>query len=151
MQIDPGYTRRSLVARLVVLAGAIAIGLVLQHLLTAYLERIQTLSRTNLLEARAALARVFEVAGVAVFGLTGGLGVGILLSCRRSLALEQFPPPGVWSWGSRRVVTGPPARDLARIGMGLGITLVLASAAAGGLMWYIAAVLRACRAGVGST
>jgi hypothetical protein len=97
------------------------------------------------------LARVFQVASVVVFGLTGALGVTVTLSCRRSLAREEFPPPGLWSWGARRVVTGAAARRLARIGMGLGITLALASAAGGGLLWYMAAVLRACRAGVGST
>jgi hypothetical protein len=147
-QIDLGSLRRSLAVRLAVLALAVAVGLALQHVLSEYLERIQTLSQTNMLEARAALARVFELAAVAVFGLTGMIGVLVTLSSRRSLALERFPAPGPLSWGTRRVFTGPPARKLARVGIGLGITLVLASAAGAGLMWYMAAVLRACRAGV---
>ncbi|MFI5316474.1 MAG: hypothetical protein ACHQ6T_12295 [Myxococcota bacterium] len=140
--------RRGLLTRLGVLAGAVAVGVALQRLLAAHLQSIQDLSRTDMLAARAELARLFELASVCVFGLTGALGVGIVLSSRRSLALLQFPPPGAWSWGSRRVVTGLPARKMALAGVGLGVTLVLASAAGGGLLWYMATVLRACRAGV---
>lgn len=141
--------RRALLARLTVLAGAIALGLVLQHLVSAQLERIQTRSQTDLLGARAELASLFEVASVSVFGLTGALGVMIVIACRRSLALLEFPPPGLLSWGSRRVIaTGERARHAAVLGIALGVTLVLASAAGGGLLWYMARILRVCRAGV---
>jgi hypothetical protein len=150
--IPAGLALRALLVRLAIVAAAIAAGLALQHVLSARLARIDALARTDLLAARAELARIFEIASVAVFGLTGTIGVMIVLSCRRSLALQQFPPPGRWSWGSARaVVTGPRARSLARVGIVLGVTLVLASAAGGGLMWYMAAVLRACRAGVSTT
>ena len=147
-----GSALRALLVRLAIVASAIAAGLALQHVLSARLASIDALAKTDLLAARAELARIFEIASVAVFGLTGAVGVMIVLSCRRSLALQQFPPPGRWSWGSARaVVTGPRARSLARVGMALGVTLVLASAAGGGLMWYMAQVLRACRAGVSAT
>jgi len=85
---------------------------------------------------------------VAVFGLTAAVGVGVVAACRRAAALEIFPPPGIWSWGTRRVVTGPAARRFARVGIGLGAVLVAASLAGGGLLWYAGAVVRACRAGV---
>jgi hypothetical protein len=143
--------RRALLARLAALVVAVGLGLVLQNVLTARLASIDALAKTDLLAARAQLARVFEIAGVCVFGLTGAIGVMVISSSRRSLALEQFPPPGRWSWGSRRaVLTGKRARTFAQVGIGLGVTLVLASAAGGGLLWYMAAVLRACRAGVRS-
>lgn len=135
--------------RVAVVLGAIALGLVAQQLLSEYLWKIHELSRTDLLQARAALARVLEIASVVVFGLTGSVGVAMLRSARRSLALERFPVSDLWSWGSRRApVTGPRALALARVGLALAIALILASCAGGALTWYMAAVLRACRAGV---
>jgi hypothetical protein len=147
--ISPRDARRALLVRLAGVAAAIALGLVLQRWLTERLADIDALAKTDLLAARAELASICELGSVSVFGLTGAVGVMIVLSCRRSLALQQFPPPGRWSWGSARaVVTGPRARNLAHVGIALGVTLVLASAAGGGLLWYMARVLRACRAGV---
>jgi hypothetical protein len=135
--------------RLLVLAGAVAVGLVAQQLVVAHLVRIEELSRIDMLQARADLALVLEIASVAVFGMTGSVGVSLLITLRRSLALEQFPPPGMWSWGTaRRTVTGRAARVYARFGMVLAIVLILASCAGGALTWYMASVLRACRAGV---
>jgi hypothetical protein len=116
--------------RLAVLVAAIAVGLLLQHLLALRLAALDDLARTDLLRARAELASLMQGIAVLVFGLTGGLGVGIVLSSRR------------------RVVTAPAARRLAQIGIALGVLLVAASAAGGGLLWYMAAVVRACRAGV---
>lgn len=148
-QLPGRRMRRALLARLAALAVAIAGGLALQHVLAARLAEIDALSKTDMLAARAELARIFQIASVSVFGLTGALGVVVVLASRRASALQQFPPPGRLSWGSARpVVTGPRAVTCARIGIALGVTLVLASAAGGGLMWYMAAVLRACRAGV---
>ncbi len=141
--------RYGLPLRFAVVAAAIALGLVAQHVLSAYLWQIEELSETNLLEARASLARVLEVASVVVFGLTGSLGVTLFLAMRRSLALARFPVSDLWSFGSRRQPTlGPQARAWARAGMALAIALILASAAGGALGWYMAAVLRACRSGV---
>jgi hypothetical protein len=144
-----GSLRRALLVRVAVLGAAVALGLALQHALAQRLTRIDALAKTDLIAARAELARICEVASVSVFGLTGAVGVMVVFACRRSLALNQFPPPGSWSWGrARAVVTGPRARTLAHFGLALGVTLVAASAAGGGLLWYMARVLRACRAGV---
>ena len=140
--------RRALLARIGFVLLAIAIGLVLQQVLRSYLAQIQDDARTDLLGARAELARVFQAIGIVVFGTTGFVGGSILLACRRAARDEVFPPPGLSSWGGATRVTGARARLLARIGMGLGATVVVASAAGAGLAWYIAAVLRACRAGV---
>jgi hypothetical protein len=139
---------RSLGLRLVVLAGAIGAGLWLQHVLSLRLEALDELAKTDVLRARAELATLLQVIAVAVFGLTAGLGVAILVSCLRAAREERFPPPGIWSWGTRRVVSGPAARRMAQIGAGLGAAVVAASAAGGGLLWYVAVVVRACRAGV---
>jgi hypothetical protein len=141
-------SRHPIALRVAILCAVIAFGLVGQHLLGAYLARIEELSHTNVLEARAALALVFEVVSVSVFGLTGLTGVTLLLALRRGFAVGQFPPPGMWSWGARRTFTGPAARRLSQLGVVLAICLVLASCAGGGLTWYMASVLRACRAGV---
>src|SRR5262245_4502723 len=143
------HSRYGLALRLAVMAGAVALGLLAQHWLSAYLWEIEELSQTDLLAARASLARVLEVASVVVFGLTGSIGVTLFRSMRRSLALERFPVSDLWSFGSRRQPSiGPQARSWARAGMALAIALILASCAGGALGWYIAAVLRACRTGV---
>lgn len=141
--------RYGLPFRIAAVAGAVALGLVAHQLLSAHLWKIQELSRTDVLQARAALALVLEIASVVVFGLTGSIGVTLLISMRKSLAQQRFPVSDLWSWGSRRTpVTGPRARALARAGMALAIALILASCAGGALTWYMAVVLRACRAGV---
>ncbi len=143
------HFRNSLPVRVGAVVAAVVLGLVAHYLLTAHLLRIQELSQTDLLQARAALARVLEVASVVVFGLTGSIGVSLLVSMRKSLAQQRFPASDLWSWGSRRqAVTGPRSRALARFGMALAIALILASCAGGALTWYVASVLRACRAGV---
>src|SRR5262249_21979377 len=128
---------------------AIGIGLVLQQVLRHYLAQIQDDARTDVLGARAELAHVFQAIGIGVFGMTGFVGVAIVRACRRAAREEVFPPQGFTSWGGgARTLTGPRALWLARVGIGLGATVVVASAAGAGLSWYIAAVLRACRAGV---
>lgn len=145
---DARNARLALLARLGLVVLAIGLGLVLQQLLRAYLADIQDEARTDLLGARAELARVFQALGIVIFGTTGFAGVSIVLACRRAARELVFPPPGLTAWGGARQVTGPRALLLARVGMGLGGTIVAASAAGAGLAWHIAAVLRACRAGV---
>lgn len=114
--------RAALARRLLVLSVAIALGLVLQDVLRARLDAIWELSQRDMLAARAELAWVFRVVGTLVFGVTGALGVAI-------------------AWSSRH------ARDArARLGVGLGVALLLASAAGLALIWFMAAVLAACRA-----
>ena len=138
--------RQLLLRRLIVLAAAIALGLVLQRALQARLEGIVELSHRDMLAARAELAHLFQIVGTAVFALTGALGIAFAVSCRRPSEALQFPPPGLLSLGARRVTTGPRARTLTRVGLGLGVTLFAASLAGGVLIWYMAAVLLACRA-----
>ena len=140
--------RLGLPLRIAVVIGAIGLGLVAQQLLLTYLWQIEELSETDLLGARAALARVLEVGSVLLFGLTGSLGVTLLVTLRRGLLLDRFPVSDLWSFGSRRSPSGPGSRTRMRVGIALAIALILASCAGGALTWYIAAVLRACRAGV---
>lgn len=140
---------RPLAVRLLAVAGAVALGLALQQVVAARLAAIQALARTDMLAARAELAVVFRVAAVALFAGIGGLGAAIVLSSRRALAEGRFPPSGALAFGrARQAATGAPALRLARIGIALGALLVACSAAAGGLLWHMAQVLLACRAGV---
>jgi len=141
---------RPVALRLLVVAGAIALGLALQQVVTARLAAIQELSQTDVIAARRELAFVFRVAAVALVGGIGGLGVAIAHSCRRARAEGRFPPSGTLAFGrARNVVTGPRAQRLATTGIVLGVLLVLCSAMAGGLLWTMARTLLLCRAGVG--
>jgi hypothetical protein len=90
--------------------------------LSARLDGIAALAEREMLAARAELALVFRVVGTLVFGLTGALGVAIASSSR-------------------------PMRDTReRLGVGVGIALFVLSATGLALIWYMAAVLAACRA-----
>jgi len=115
--------KRALLARrLFVLSGAIALGLVLQHVLRARLDGIALLAERDMLAARAELALVFRVVGTLVFGLTGAVGVAIAASSRH-------------------------ARDArGRVGVGVGFAVFALSVGALALVWYMAAVVAACRA-----
>jgi hypothetical protein len=142
----PTLRLRPLLPRLALLALAIALGLFLQRVVMARLEEIQALSNQDVLRARAELAAFLRVGSVLLFGFVATTGLAIVASARRALATGQFPPPGIWSWGTRQIATGPRARTLAKTGLVLGALLVACSAAAGGLVWYMASVLLACRA-----
>ena len=137
---------RLLVPRLAALALAVALGLILQRVVAARLQEIQALASQDVIRARAELAALLRVGGALLFGFIAATGLAIVASARRALATGQFPPPGIWSWGTRRVTTGPRARTLARTSLVLGAMLVACSAAGGGLVWYVASVLLACRA-----
>jgi hypothetical protein len=140
---------RPLAVRLLVVAAAIVLGLALQDVVTERLAAIQARSQSDLLGARRELALLLRVGAVALFGLTGGIGVATLLSSRRALSEGRFPPSGTWSLGrARPPITGPRARQLATAGLVLGALLVAFSALAGGLVWYVSTALLACRAGV---
>jgi hypothetical protein len=132
--------------RLLLLAGAVALGLLLQQVLSARLEAIVVHSKSDMIAARAELALLIRAVGLIVFGMTGSLGAAIAGSCRSPRTAERWPPPGVLSYGGRRVVTGPMARTLTGVGLALGLGLLAASAAGAGLVWYVGAVLLACRA-----
>lgn len=145
----PSRAVRALVLRrLLVLGAAVVLGLWLQRILQARLEGIVALSQADMLAARAELAHLLQLVGTAVFGLTGALGIAFAVSCRRPGEALRFPPRGVLSLGATRVTTGPRAQTLTRIGFGLGVVLFAASLAGGALIWYVASVLLACRAGV---
>ena len=142
----PPRSLRPLLARVAVLALAVAAGLFLQRALARELDAIRVLAETDVLAARAQLAAWLRIGGAALFGLTGAIGVSVIASSRRAIAEGRFPPSGPWSWGAARVVTGTPALRMGWIGIGLGAALVLCSAAAGALTWTMGAMLLACRA-----
>jgi hypothetical protein len=132
--------------RLLVLAAAVTVGLLLQRVLAARLAEIQALSAENVIRARYELASLLRVGGTLLFGFTALTGLAIVASARRARRALRFPPPGIWSWGAAQVVTGPRAVTLARFSLVLGVLLVACSAAGGGLIWYAASVLIRCQA-----
>lgn len=142
----PNPARRYALTRLLVLAAAVALGLLLQGVLTARLEALEELAKRDVLAARATLAAWLRIGGAALFGSTGAVGISIGFSSCRAIGEGRFPPSGIWSFGAARVVEGPQARTFGSIGIALGALLFLASAAAAALTWYMAAVLLACRA-----
>ncbi len=148
-ELGAGNARATLRNRLVVIAVAIALGLVLQHFLSQRLDAIVEHSRRDMLAARAELALLIRAVGLAVFGLTGALGAAMAASCRNPRGAERFPPSGMMSIGAMRVVTGPLARTMTGVGLALGLVLLGASLAGAALVWHMGAVLLACRAGVG--
>ncbi len=121
-EIAFGSKRAALARRLLLLSGAIAVGLVLQGALRARLDAIADLSTRDVLAARAELALVFRCVGTLVFGVTGALGLAIAASGRRA------------------------SDPRARLGLGLGIALLAASLTGLAMIWYMAAILDACRA-----
>jgi hypothetical protein len=121
-EIASGGKRAFVARRLLVLSGAVALGLLLQDVLRARLDAIAVLAEDDMLAARAQLALVLRIVGALVFGVTGALGVAIALSSRRVRDARE------------------------RLGAGVGVALLLLSAAALALIWYLAAVLAACRA-----
>jgi len=114
--------RAFLIRRLALLAGAIALGLLLQAVLRARLDEIAELSRRDMLAARAEIALVFRIVGSLVFGVTATLGVAITTSSR------QASDPRV------------------RLRTPFGVAIIGLSLAGLAIVWYAAAVLAACRA-----
>jgi hypothetical protein len=133
--------------RLVVLASAVAIGLLLQHFLRRHLGTLQTLAQTDPLGARARFAVELRFGGLGLFGLTTALGVSVIATSFRGFRLARFPPPGLWAWGCSRTVIGPAARRMACVGLVLGSLVVACSIAGGAVTWQMAERLLACRAG----
>ncbi len=119
--------RGALGGRLLVLAVAVALGLVLQKLLRERLDSIGLHSQRDMIAARAELAVLIRAVGLSVFGLTAALGAAIAASCRSPRSAERFP---------------------AGVGLALGLLLLAASLAGAGFVWYVGALLLACRAGV---
>ncbi len=138
--------RPQLALRLLVLAGAVTLGLGLQAVVGSRLEELQALAKQDPIRARAELASLLRVFGLPLFALTGAIGLAMAASARRALATLRFPPPGIWSWGATRFATGPRARTLALVGLALAALLLLCSAAGAAVVWEMAARLLACRA-----
>jgi hypothetical protein len=137
---------RAVAVKLIVLAAAIAVGLVLQQALGAQLEAIVARAEHDRLAARAELGRWIRAVTTGACGLTAALGLALAHACRNPAAAEHFPPPGLFALGARRTLTGPRARALTRIGLVLGVLLSLVSLGGVALGWYVASVLLACRA-----
>jgi len=137
--------RALVVKRLLVIAGAIAVGLALQQVLSERLAAILAHAEYDKVAARAELATLIRGTITAACGLTAALGLWIAIACRHAAEATAFPPPGLFSIGAR-TVSGPRARTLTRIGFWLGGTLLVVSLAAIALAWYAGAVLLACRA-----
>jgi hypothetical protein len=145
---EEGGARWRVLRLLAGVAAGLAIGFALEHFVASRLVELDRAAHQSYearLAARAEAANLLDLVAVGLFGSTAGLGVAIVLSGRRSLALQEFPPPGAWSWGGRRKLSGPRALAFAKVSIGLGVALVLTSAAGGGLVWYMAAVVRACK------
>jgi hypothetical protein len=132
--------------RLLVIALALALGGVAYLALGDYLTSLSSLAETDVVAARAKLAVVFQALALGLFPLTGGLGVFLVAACRKSFALDRFPPPGAWGFGATRVFTGAAARRVAFAMLVLAIALVLCSIAGAALSWVMAERLLACRA-----
>ena len=137
---------RRLATRALVLLASAALGLLLARILAIRLDAIRALAEVDVIAARAELAFLLQLLAVGGFGSTVLLGVALALASRRAMRLAVFPPPGVFRWRSARVVTGPRARPLALVSLALAIALTLASLAGGGLTWYMAGRLLACKA-----
>jgi hypothetical protein len=144
-------TSRGLRVRLAILIGAAALGIVLNRFVQDHLATLQVLAASDPLAARARLAMEMRAGGVGLFALTTALGVAIVIASRRARQLLCFPPPGLWSWGSARTVTGSAARRYAGVGFVLGAVLIACSLAGGVLTWEMGTRLLACRAGVATT
>ncbi len=143
-------TKRAAATRVGIVVAAVAIGLVLNHVLQRHLATLQTLAQTDPIAARAQLALEMRIGGLALFAVTAALGLSIVLASRRTLQILEFPPPGIWSWGAARRVSGPAARPLGWVGIALGAALVVCSVAGGALSWEMGTRLLACRAGLSS-
>ena len=128
------------------LLSSAAVGLLLARVLAIRLDAIRALAEVDVIAARAQLAFVLELVAVGVFGSIAVLGVALGVASWRAMRLEIFPPPGVWTWRGSRIVTGPRARPLALVSLALAIALTLASLAGGGVTWYMAERLLACKA-----
>ncbi len=134
--------------RVGVLLGAGLIGLLLNHLVQVHLATLADLARTDPIAARARLALEIRSGGLALFAVVGALGASLVSASLRAVRAERFPPPGMWSVGTTRTLTGRAARRSAYVGLVLASVLVLAALAGGWLSWEMGTRLLACRAGV---
>lgn len=141
-----GGSWRHWAPRLLVLAGAVAAGLALQTVIRARVDGIQALAASDVIAARAQLAHLLQVVGGGVLAITTAFGVALFVAARRAVATAVFPPPGVWSWGAPRTVTGPRAVTFGRLMLALAAALVACSLTGLGMVFFIAQRLLQCRA-----
>lgn len=146
--VTPPSSRRAVWLRIGLFAGAALFGLVLNHFVQQHLATLQTFAASDPIAARSQLAWEIRVGGLVVFGVVLALGVAIVPMALQAARDQRFPPPGLWSIGATRVVTGPAARTAARILLALGVLLVVCAAGGGFLSWEMGTKLLACRAGV---
>ena len=144
----PTGPRRATWQLVVIMAGAVIAGLLLNHLVQDHLAALQELAASDPIAARRQLATELRIGGIGLFVLTGALGGSLMAAGRRARRDERFPPAGIWSWGARRILTGAPARHAAVVGYVLGAALLACSLAGAALSWEIGTRLLACRAGV---
>jgi hypothetical protein len=130
------------------LIGAAALGLALSALLRGHLATLEARAITAPIAARAQLAVEFRLGGLALFAIILALGASLVVASQRAQREERFPPTGAWGFGATRVITGPPARRAAQVGMVLAIALMACALAGARLSWEIGTRLLACRAGV---
>ena len=148
---SPPATRRATLRQLALFGGAALVGLGMNHLVQAHLATLQALAATDPIAARARFAIEIRVGGLGLFALTGLLGVAIIGAARRGIRELCFPPPGMWSWGGARTVTGAAVRPIALVVAVLGALLIACSLAGAALSWEMGTRLLACRAGVPPT
>lgn len=148
VDVSPAAARRMLWLRIGLFTAAILLGLLLNHLVQGHLAALERLAVADPIRARAALAREIRVGGLVVFGSVLALGLSLVPAALHAARTERFPPPGMWSWGATRVLTGPEARRAAHAGLVLGVLLAACAVAGGWLSWEMGARLLACHAGV---
>lgn len=144
----PPVSRRAVWLRIGLFGGAAVFGLVLNHFVQHHLATLQAFAASDPIAARRQLAWEIRIGGLCVFGVVVALGAAIVPMALRAARAERFPPPGMWSIGTTRVVTGPAARAASRIVAVLGALLIVCAAAGGWLSWEMGTRLIACRAGV---
>jgi len=146
--LPPPTVRRAVWLRVGVFAGAVLLGLVLNHFVQRHLETLQALAVDDPIAARRQLAWEIRIGGLGLFAVVFALGVSLIPAALRAAREERFPPPGMWSVGAARVTTGPAARIAAFVVAVLGALLIVCATAGGWLSWEMGTRLIACRAGV---
>jgi hypothetical protein len=144
----PPSARRAVWHRIGLLTGAVLLGLALNQLVRHHLVSLETLAATDPIAARRRLASEIRIGGLGLFSLIFALGAWLIPASLRAARDQRFPPPGMWSVGSVRYVSGPLARRSAYVMLVIGMLLTTCAAAGGWLSWEMATRLIACRAGV---
>lgn len=133
---------------LLVMAGALLAGLVLNQLGQHHLAFLEAWAASDPIGARHRLAWEIRIGGLGIFTTIFALGCAFVATAMRALRTDRFPPPGVFSIGTVRVVTGPAARFAAAVVVVLAVLLMACAGLGGWLSWEMGARLIACRAGV---